>query len=576
MNSVPLIPDTAPFSNEQRAWLNGFLAGLFSRAPLPGNLPTQAPSAPTLRPLTILFGSQTGTAEGLAKKAAKEAGKRGFAATLVDMAQTSASQLAQCSAALVITSTYGDGEPPDNAKALHAELGAEGAPSLTSLSFSVCAIGDSNYTHFCRCGRDFDAFLEKRGARRAAPLAECDVDQDAAFKIWLDQALASFGSAPAQAATSPEARDAVDVDETPAGFTRSNPYPSVLLARARLSGNGSAKEINHLVFKLPDSGLSYEAGDALGVMPQNCPQLVDELLAALGWDGEEAVPAPGGASVPLKLALAAHYDLGKPTAELLARFETAGSGTTVVSLRHVIDVVCSRPRPSLSPAEFVALLRRLQPRLYSISSSPKAHPGEVHLTVGSVRYEADGRHRLGVCSTYLADRAIPGESIVPIHVHVNKAFRPPADPAAPMIMVGPGTGIAPFRAFIEERIATGAPGRNWLFFGDQRAACDFIYRDEIEAWQARGALARLSTAFSRDQADKIYVQHRMLEEAAELFRWLEDGAHVYVCGDAARMAADVDAALHQVVVRAGSRTPEQVADYVKTLVREKRYCRDVY
>lgn len=579
MNSVPLIPDSAPFSTEQRAWLNGFLAGLFSRAPLPANLPTQAPPAPALRPLTILFGSQTGTAERLARKAAKEAGKRGFAATLVDMAQTTVAQLAQCASVLVITSTYGDGEPPDNAKALHAELSADATPALAGVAFSVCALGDSNYAHFCRCGRDFDAFLERRGARRASPIAECDVDQDAVFKGWLDQALGALGSVGAPvAATAPDAAvpAVVTDDEAPGSFGRSNPYPSLLLSRTRLSGHDSAKEINHLVFRLPESGLSYEAGDALGVLPRNCPGLVDELLAALGWDGEEAVPAPGGESVPLKLALTTRYDLGKPTAELRARFECAGPGGTAVTLRQVIDVVTAHPRPGLAPAEFVTLLKRLQPRLYSISSSPKAHPGEVHLTVGAVRYEADGRRRLGVCSTFLAERAIPGESLVPVHVHENRSFRPPADPAVPMIMIGPGTGVAPFRAFIEERIATGASGRNWLFFGDQRAASDFIYRDEIVSWQARGALARLSTAFSRDQAEKIYVQHRMREEAAELYRWLEDGAHVYVCGDASRMAADVDAALHEVLVRAGGKSPEQAAAYVRNLVGGKRYCRDVY
>ena len=575
MITVPLIPENAPFNAEQRAWLNGFLAGVFSRAPLPSYAPPSAPSAPALRPLTILFGSQTGTAEGLAKRASKEAGRRGFAATVVDMAQTSAAQLAQCSAALLITSTYGDGAPPDNAKALHAELASDSAPSLAPLHFSVCAIGDSNYAQFCRCGRDFDSLLEKRGATRSAPLVECDVDQDAAFKSWLDHALASFGPGTAPV-SSPSPRPVEEPKAAPSGFSKANPYPSILLSRSRLSGPESAKEINHLVFKIPDSGLTYEAGDALGVMPRNCPLVVDELLAALGWDGEEDVPAPDGSHLPLKLALLSHYDLGKPTPDLLAAFEPSGNGGTAIALRHVIDVVASRSRFSLSPAGFVGLLKRIQPRLYSISSSPKAHPGEVHLTVGTVRYEADGRRRLGVCSTFLAERTIPGESTVPIHVHSNKAFRLPLDPKAPMIMIGPGTGIAPFRAFIEERIATGSTGPNWLFFGDQRASCDFIYRDEIATWQSRGALARLSTAFSRDQASKVYVQHRMLEQAAELYRWLDDGAHVYVCGDATRMAADVDTALREVLARAGGLSPEQAAARVQSLSKDKRYCRDVY
>ncbi|MBI5690204.1 MAG: sulfite reductase subunit alpha [Verrucomicrobia bacterium] len=575
---VPVLPDSAPFTPEQRAWLNGFLAGLFSRAPAAAG--TAAPPA-ALMPLTIVYGSQTGTAEGLARRAAKSAGQRGFAPTVLDLAQCDLARLAAEKQVLVITSTYGDGEPPDNARALHAQLAGPGA-ELPGLRFSVCALGDTNYTRFCQCGIDFDRFLERAGATRLAPRADCDLDYEAKFTAWLDAALAALGSsgavsagAVAQPETSPE----------PAGYSRTRPFPARLVASRNLSGTGSAKQVHHVVFDLAGSGLSYEAGDALGVVPHNCPALVDEVLLALGCDGEEAVPAPDGSTMPLRRALTECYDLGRPSPELAARLapgdgaanaDGRGAVFCAPAPRHVIDLLAARAEPRLPPADFVRLLKRLQPRLYSISSSPRATPGEVHLTVGVVRYALHGRARLGVCSTYLATRAVPGESRVGVYVHHNPAFRPPPSGDIPMIMVGPGTGIAPFRAFLQERQAAGARGRNWLFFGDQRAATDFLYHDELAALQRDGLLTRLDTAFSRDQAEKIYVQNRLLEHATEVFAWLEAGAHFYVCGDAQRMAKDVDAALHTIITRAGGRTPEEAAAYVRALGAAKRYARDVY
>ncbi len=565
---VPVIPENAPFTPEQRAWLNGFIAGILSRAPAP------AAAAPALQPVTILFGSQTGTAEGLARRAAKEAGRRGFAPTVMDMAGFTPERLAQEKALLVITSTYGEGEPPDNAKALHAALARAGAPALGGLRFSVCALGDTNYAHFCRCGKDFDAALEKLGGRRAADRVECDLDYEEPFRRWLDTALGALdsgGAAPAAAAKpAPEAAAPAS-----AGPSRARPFPALLLASRNLSGSGSAKQVCHVEFSLEGSGIEYEAGDALGVKPQNCPELVAAVLGALGCDGEDAVPAPEGGTAPLRLALAEHYDLGRPPAELLALFGGDGAGGTAVALHQVVDVLQARADVKLAPADFVRALKRLRPRLYSIASSPKAHPGRVHLTVGAVRYELGGRARKGVCSTFLSDRVVPGESRVGIFLHPNPGFRPPA-PAADAIMVGPGTGVAPFRAFLQERRATGAPGRNWLFFGDQRAATDFLYREELEGLRRDGCLTRLDTAFSRDQAEKVYVQHRMLAQAGELFAWLESGAHFYVCGDAARMAKDVEAALHRVVERGGGRSPGQAAAYVEDLKASKRYARDVY
>ncbi|HVU31879.1 MAG TPA: sulfite reductase subunit alpha [Opitutaceae bacterium] len=614
MSTLPVIPESAPFTLEQRAWLNGYLAGLFSRAPAPTGLPLVAPggaaAAAPLVPLTILFGSQTGSAEGLAKRAAKEAGKRGFAATVVDMAQTDLARLGAEKNVLVITSTYGDGEPPDNAKALHAALSAaSGGTPLASLRYAVCALGDTNYTQFCKCGKDFDALLEKLGARRIAERAECDLDYEAKFSAWLEQALTGLqlrnsdcglrngtedgrqtadgrsaeglksggpeGPRTESAIRSPQAAFPAPQSELRNAWGRSRPFPALLLTSRSLSGDGSAKQVNHVEFSLEGSGMSYAAGDALGVYPHNCPELVADVLAELGCDGEEAVSAPDGGTTSLRHALTELYDLGKPTPELLAHFG-GGGGNTAVALPHVIDVLLARADVKLAPGEFVRGLKRLQPRLYSISSSPNAHAEQVHLTVGAVRYEIGARTRKGVCSTFLADRVVPDTTRVGVFVHTNGSFRPPADGDTPMIMIGPGTGIAPFRGFLHERRATGARGRNWLFFGDQREATDFLYRDELRGFESDGLLTRLSLAWSRDQQEKIYVQNRMLDHAAELYAWLEDGAHVYVCGDASRMAKDVDAALHRIIERAGGKSAEQAAEYVAALRAAKRYCRDVY
>ncbi len=569
MTTAPFIPDNAPFSPEQRAWLNGFLAGLFSRAPQVA----PASAVEPLRPLTILWGSQTGTSEGLAKKAAKLAGRRGFAPAVVDMAQTDPAKLAAERALLVITSTYGDGEPPDNAKALHAALRADGAPSLAGLRFSVCALGDTNYTLFCQCGRDFDTALERLGAERVAPRAECDLDHEKPFEAWLEAALTALADGRAGEGGPPADPPAASPGSAgPAAplHDRKNPFPAPLLGVRRLSGAGSAKEVNHVELSLEGSGLVYEAGDALGVFPQNDPAHVAEVLAALGCDGEEAAPAPDGSETPLRRALTEFYDLGRPTGELLAALGRPGADA-----HHVIDALAGAGGVALKPADFVARLKRLQPRLYSISSSPKAHPGEVHLTVGAVRYELHDRARKGVCSTFLPERG-PGVGAIGVFVHPNKSFRLPANGDTPVIMIGPGTGIAPFRAFLEERRAVGARGRNWLLFGDQREATDFLYREELLAMRDDGLLTRLDLAWSRDQGAKVYVQHRMLEAASELWSWLEDGAHLYVCGDASRMAKDVDAALHKVIGTAGGRTPEAAAAYVDRLRSDRRYQRDVY
>jgi sulfite reductase (NADPH) flavoprotein alpha-component len=583
---VPCLPDNAPFTPEQRAYLNGFLAGLFSRAATPTGHPEIAAAAP-LTPLSILFASQTGTAENLAKRLAKEAGKRGFAPTVHDVANYPPSQLAAETRLLIVASTYGDGEPPDNGKAFWQFLNGDNAPKLPQTRFSVCALGDTNYPKFCGFGKDLDVRLTALGAKCVRTRADCDLDYEETFAKWIDAALSGMSDG---SLTSTPIEAPISTQSPKAAFGRNNPFPASLLKNQKLNGDGSEKDTRHFEISLEGSGLVYEAGDALGVQPTNCPALVEEMLAVLKCSGEEPVPGSEQKEVPLREALLRHYEItripspllqvlaaraGDETLKKAAAPDANGELTKFLWGREIIDLLLAYPSATFSSVEFVKLLKKLSPRLYSISSSPKAHPSQVHLTINIVRFESLSRRRNGVCSTFLADRVNESCS-VPVFVHTNTNFRPPTNPDVPMIMVGPGTGIAPFRAFLHERKAVGAKGKNWLFFGDQRAATDFMYRDELESLQREGVLTRLDTAFSRDQAEKIYVQHRMREHAGELFAWLEAGAHFYVCGDARRMAKDVDGVLHEVIMIAGARNADQSAEYVNRLKAEKRYQRDVY
>ncbi len=576
MSPPPFIPDTAPFTEEQRAWLNGFLAGLFSRSARAETSNPKSATPNAAQPLTILYATQTGTTEALARKAAKTAAARGFTPTILDVATVTPATLASHANLLLLTSTYGDGEPPDAAKSLHAALAADTSPALTSLRYSVCALGDTNYTLFCQAGKDFDAFLERRGATRIHPRVDCDVDFDAPFETWLDSTLTSFGSPSVAVGLPSDPNPQDDVPPAPV-FSRTRPFHAPVLEVRPLNAPGSAKEVNHVVLDLSAAGpsLAYEAGDALGVIPQNDPELVCEVLSALGADGEEPVSTPDG-ELSLRRALTEYYDLGAPSAALLSALGLSASPQPPDGPSpDLLDALRAAAPPRPDVTNLVTHFRRLAPRLYSISSSPTKHAGEVHLTVGAVRYTHAGRTRKGVCSTFLADRA-SSLGTVKTYLHSNRGFRLPADPAAPVIMVGPGTGIAPFRSFLHERAASAARGENWLFFGDQRAATDFLYAEELKTLRESGVLTRLELAFSRDQPEKIYVQHRILEHATALFAWLEKGAYFYVCGDAKRMAKDVDAALHQVVERAGGRSPEDAAAYVRALTATKRYQRDVY
>jgi sulfite reductase (NADPH) flavoprotein alpha-component len=591
MQKVPFIPDNAPFTAEQKLWLNGYLAGLFTA--------TQATSADlpgrtaTLTPVLIMFGSQTGSAQGLAKRIAQQAKECGCFPRLVDAAAHASIDWKNETSLFVVTSTYGDGDMPDNAQDFWNWLQTDAGRALAHLQFSVLALGDRNYAEFCAAGKKLDARLEEIGARRIHPRADCDVDYDAAARAWTQAALVALTGAqsngPTLSAQSPgrPTSSGAEVGAASEGYSKTNPFPAPLLANRRLTAEGSGKETRHLEFSLEGSGMAYEAGDAFGVYPANCPTLVEELLSALGCDGEEAVPAPSGGEIPLRKALGEFYDIAKPTPELLQCLGEQEPGLRELLVpgrepalkewlwgREIIDLMQTTPGAGLKPPQFVTLLKKLAPRLYSISSSPKAHCGQVHLTTNVLRYESHGRARKGVCSSFLAERA-GHQSLVPGFIQPSPNFRLPASDI-PVIMVGPGTGIAPFRSFLHERRATGAPGRNWLFFGEQRAVTDFYYREELTQMLADGHLTKLSTAFSRDQAEKIYVQHRMLEHAVELWAWLGDGAHFCVCGDAARMAKDVDTALKKVAEMTGGLDQEAAEQFMKQLKSDKRYKRDVY
>jgi sulfite reductase (NADPH) flavoprotein alpha-component len=544
---VPYIPENAPFSAEQRAYLNGFLAGLFSRAPAAAG-PVEA-----LTPLTILFGSQTGNAENLAKRAAKLAS--GFAATVYDMAQYPRENLKSEKNLLIITSTYGDGDPPDNAKALWEFLASSSAPAVKDLRYSVLALGDSNYAKFCECGKNFDRRLKELGAVRVHNRVDTDVEFESPFVAWIDGALKAFNN--------PKTLN-----------SRTNPHPAPLFTNRKLNAPSSSKDTRHFELRLEGSTLEYDVGDALGVYPSNCPELVEELLQVLGHSKDDA----------LRNSLANDYEITKIPQPLLKAVAERSSDPLLTTLtapgvngeltkflwgRDIIDLLRAHPSVKFSSTEFLGFLKKLQPRLYSISSSLKAHPGEVHLTVSVVRYTSLERARKGVCSTFLAERVTDHAKVF---VHKAKHFRLPPDPGTPVIMVGPGTGIAPFRSFLEERRAIGAKGKSWLFFGDQHADSDFLYRDELQTMVKEGTLTRMDTAFSRDQSEKIYVQHRMLEHAKDIYAWLQNGAHFYVCGDASRMAKDVHQALHTIIEKAGGNPGE----YITSLQKSARYQRDVY
>jgi sulfite reductase (NADPH) flavoprotein alpha-component len=577
---VPYIPEDAPFSGEQKIWLGGFLAGLHSRLVAGGGAAAPAAEAADVKYLDILFGTQTGNAESVAEDAAALAKTKGFTPRLAEMDDVSMEQLATMKNLIVVVSTYGEGEMPDNAHIFWDALSASTAPRLENLTYGVLALGDTSYDEFCQAGKLVDTRLEQLGAKRLGARVDCDVDFEDAAEAWIAATIPDAGSvsAAAPAAEAPPKKEK-------SGWGRKNPYLSTMLDNHVVSGAKSAKEIRHIAFDLGNSGMTYEAGDALGVMPVNAPDLVQAWLDRLGAGAETDISGQ-----QLGDLLTTGLEIMAPSRDLIRAIEPlakndelshiVGNGEKE-ALEHylwskdALDLLNLNPELALDPAQVISWLKPLQHRAYSISSSSKAHPGEVHLTVAAVRWMYENRPHRGVCSTFLADHVPEGAS-AGIFMSPNKSFRVPEDDSVPMIMVGPGTGVAPFRAFLEERRERGASGVNWLFFGDQHRASDFIYEDEISAFSASGLLTRLDLAFSRDQAEKVYVQHRMVENGKDLFAKLEEGGYFYVCGDATRMARDVDGALHHIIETQGGMSSEAAIEYVNRLKRDKRYLRDVY
>ncbi len=548
--------------------------------------PTAESSTATL---TILYGSQTGNGEGVAQELAGLAESWQLPFRLVNMAEFAPRELAAERFLYIIVSTQGEGEPPITAQTLHAWLkeladSSHATPLFPHLNYAVFGLGDSSYQYFCQCGKDFDAYLEKLGAQRILPRVDADVDYEEPARDWMAQVIESYQNLSGNKGVPPKPEKKREKPE--ATYGKHAPFLSLILANRNLNRPGSAKETRHIEFNLEDSGLSYQVGDVAGIYPKNNPAYVETLLQGLGLDGYQEVLL-GGETMTLREALYSHLDITTLTRPLMEKYgELCGNEDLNKLLkdpqalngylwgRQILDFFEDFP-VWLEPQAFVSLLRSLAPRLYSIASSPNAHPGQVHLTIGVVRFKTPtGRLAEGVCSNYLA-RTEPGHK-APLYIQANPHFHLPADPATPIIMVGPGTGIAPFRAFVEEREISGGSGKNWLFFGDQHRETDFLYEEEWLDKLERGVLTRLDLAFSRDQAQRIYVQHRMRENAADLYAWLEEGAYFYVCGDASRMAKDVHQTLLEILMQEGKLSEDNATAYLKTMEQSGRYQRDVY
>jgi sulfite reductase (NADPH) flavoprotein alpha-component len=577
----------AELGPDQLHWLAGYLAGVCATSDMAAPAPSvgQA-SVPNESELTIVFGSQTGNAEGVAEQLTARATEKGVAARVCDLADYKPKQLKQAQFLALVTSTQGEGDPPDNALDFHEFLMGKKAPKLGQLRYSVLGLGDSSYQHFCQTGKDFDQRLTELGASSLAERVDCDVDYEDLAEQWIERVLEAVASE--AGASQPVAGDATAGVAAPASpYGRKNPFQATILTNQLLNGRGSDKEVRHIELSLEDSGLQYKPGDALAVCPENSPGLVSQLLSALAFDSDVPVDINGEAGT-LGEALVRHREITlltppliKQWAELAGQEElsvlagNAGELRSWTEGRDLLDLVQRWPVPSLEPQQLVNLLRKLPPRLYSISSSQAAEEDDVHITVAAVRYQSHDRDREGVASTWLADRLEEGAT-VPVYIDPNKNFALPDNNEASVVMIGPGTGVAPFRAFMQERDEREATGDNWLIFGDRRFRCDFLYQSEWLKWRRNGLLTRLDVAFSRDQQEKRYVQHCLREQGAEVWAWLERGASLYVCGDAERMAPDVHQALLDIVCEQGGKTAEQAEDYLRQLNRDKRYQRDVY
>ncbi|EPC4930437.1 assimilatory sulfite reductase (NADPH) flavoprotein subunit [Vibrio cholerae] len=572
---------------QQLAWVSGYFWGLSQSNALsvPHISAGQTASAASGK-LTIIFASQTGNAKGVAQALLKEAQAAGIQAQLFDASDYKGKDLAKETHVIFVVSTNGEGEAPDNALALHEFLRSKKAPKLPNLKFGVLGLGDSSYQFFCQTGKDFDQFLENLGAQRLVERLDADVDYQAAATEWRKQVLSILKDELTGAAAVTSVATFAVSQTAESHYSKEQPYTASLSTSQKITGRDSGKDVRHIEIDLADSGITYQPGDALGVWYENRPQLVNALLDSVGLSGHEEVQVDGE-TLSLYSALTHHYEITAANPQLVAQFAELAQSEKLTSLAQdkealreyatrtqVIDVLREEKVP-LSASQLLSLLRRLTPRLYSIASSQSEVGEEVHLTVGVVEYEYKGEQRLGGASSFLAHQLEEGAP-VKVFVEHNNNFKLPSDDNAPLIMVGPGTGIAPFRSFIQERENRGAAGKNWLLFGDRTFTQDFLYQVEWQKYLKSGVLNRLDVAFSRDQHEKVYVQHRLLEQAELVWQWLQEGAYFYVCGDASRMAKDVHQALITVVEQQGGLNREQAEEYVSELRKAKRYQRDVY
>ncbi len=572
----------------QKIWLSGYLLATQTKDNAEPSAQQESSQSLVSKEITILFGSQTGTAEGLAKGKGKQLTDLGFDVTVSSMNDFKPNQLKKVKNLLIIVSTHGEGEPPDNALSFHEFLYGRRAPKLDGLHFSVLSLGDSSYEFFCQTGKEFDQRLAELGGTRLYPRVDCDLDYEKPAEEWLAGVLSQLNEAKSETVVAASAPSA-PVAETE--YSRKNPFHAEILDVFNLNGRGSNKETMHIEFSLEGSGLTYEPGDCVGIYPTNDPVLVDMLLDEMKWNPEETVTVNDeGDVLTLKEALTSYFEITVLTKKLLEQAVQFTGNAALQELlnpdnkeklkdytngRDLLDLCRDFGPWAASAQTFVSILRKLPPRLYSIASSYNANPDEVHLTIGAVRYESHGRERNGVCSILCAERLNPGDTL-PIYIQKNKHFKLPENPETPIIMVGPGTGIAPFRSFMQEREEAGASGKSWLFFGDQHFVTDFLYQTEWQNVLKNGVLTKMDVAFSRDSEQKVYVQHRMLEQSKELFSWINEGAVIYICGDKKHMAHDVHQTLIEIIEKEGNLSKEKAEEYLATMKKEKRYLRDVY
>ena len=572
-------------SPAQARWLSGYFAGL--DAGLARQADGAHPAAPLAdaadsRALTILYASETGNAAALARELAGSAQAQGLAAEIFDMADYKTRRLKEEKDLLIIASTHGDGDPPQPALDFFEYIEGRKAPRLEGLRFAVLALGDSTYEFYCEAGKRLDRRFEELGAARIAERIDCDVDYDEAATAWSIDLIARLSSE--QSARVPAAVATAAAPAAGPAHDKRNPFAATILDSVRIVGRHSTKETRHIEIDLAGSGLAYEPGDAIGIVARNDPAAVAALIEAAGLDGDATV-AIKDREAALAEALERDFEIGVTAPRFLDHWVALTGADALAALggeerlaylrdNHVIDIVRQFPASGLDAQSFVAGLRPLQPRLYSIASSLRASPDEAHVTLAPVRYELHGTARQGVASGFLADRAEPGAQ-VPVYIQANPHFRLPEDDA-PIVMIGAGTGVAPYRAFLQEREVSGGGGKSWLFLGERNFRSDFLYQAEWQDYLKDGVLSRLEVAFSRDKSGTVYVQGRMREQAADLFAWLEEGAHLYVCGDAKQMAVDVHETLIGIVAAEGARSREAAEDYVRDLQRAHRYQRDVY